>query len=196
MDLRLHLSNRKVLVRTTTGVHMLDTRIHRFLTHFTIPNAAKTSRTEKKPYPQPFGADYRHDLEPKSSLCTSIVLKCSFSACGEYVFAGTSDGKVAVWKSETGVFEAMYSSQTLPTWRETNRIVDISFHPLDHAIAFTVWGPGEPVLIYTFDDKTSELRSKSSKVHYMGSNQQMKLDHLVSSSLGEFDDSQTTAPAT
>ena len=143
-----HPEGRKLLVRTSQGVHSFDTRIGRIMSQYTISTTAESTKR-----------DY---LQVNiNSIKVNIFLKAAYSACGEYVFAGTNDGKVAIWKSESGVFVNMYSNETFSTWQNSGPITDISFHPLDHSIAFTVWGAMEPIRVYTFDDKTPKLPSIS-----------------------------------
>jgi WD40 repeat protein len=86
-------------------------------------------------------------------------LKCTFSACGNYVFVGSTNGQVHFWRSDSGAYLGSYSLESLPSWGQgSNPIVDISFHPLDHLIAFSSWGAKEPLSVYTWDKRAREIR--------------------------------------
>ena len=144
-----HPNGRKILVRTSQGIHSFDTRIFRLVSQYLIPS----TYVQKQDYL----SAYRASDQTNSSPQAEFFLKATYSACGEYVFAGTNDGKVAIWKSETGSFIKLYSRENLASWQNSGPITDISFHPLDHSIAFAVWGQSEPIRVYTYDEKQPDF---------------------------------------
>ncbi|XP_006834780.1 PREDICTED: jouberin [Chrysochloris asiatica] len=70
----------------------------------------------------------------------------TLTPCGTFLFAGSEDGIVYVWNTETGEQVAMYSD--LPF---KSPIRDISYHPLEHMVAFCAFGQNEPILLYIYD---------------------------------------------
>ena len=166
--LRLHPSNRKLMVQTLgPGLHMLDARIFRILTHFELPERRLESNytltQPKLPNPTPS----LKKLNSIHQISTAKFLKSTFSPCGTFVFVGSTQGTVHFWKSESGVYLGSFNSSILNSWTEGNNpVVDISFHGHDHLIAFSVWGENEPLRVYTWDQDHPSIRinSKSAEV--------------------------------
>ena len=142
----------------------MDIRIFRFLTNFElqakcmdikkIPNSMNTltepseylSRSLKK-------LGQVDEDEATNILNTSPIVRSGFSPCGYQVWAGTDDGRVAVWKTDTGDLIAMYEKSMIQKYGITNAIVDICYHPKDHLVAFCAFGEEQSVVLYTWDEK-------------------------------------------
>jgi WD40 repeat protein len=153
-SLQLHVSNRKLLVQTHgSSLHMLDTRIHRYLTHYTLPDS---------PWPSDSTVT---DFHLQMAQVPGQFTKCSFSACGTFVFSSNSTGQVYVWMCDSGSFVNTYSIDTIPSWIHSLAIVDISFHPFDNSIAFSVWGDKQPFLIYRHSDNGPDLKRDGKHVN-------------------------------
>ncbi|KAL3312274.1 Jouberin [Cichlidogyrus casuarinus] len=80
----------------------------------------------------------------------SQKLRCCFSACGTFVFAGSEDGVCCVWNAETGDPVASYSEVS------ANRsiVTSVDFHPTDNVIAITseeAIVANAPLLLYAYD---------------------------------------------
>lgn len=149
--LQLHVSNRKLLVQTAgPSLHLFDTRIHRFLTHFKVINEQNLPT-----YPTPFGVDQI----PRKSHNNQFLRSC-FSACGGYIFAGSSTGQVYIWKTESGTFVGSYDSKH-PGWIDGTPVVDVAFHPHENAIAFASWGAKEPVKVFGWSESTPQVAQVS-----------------------------------
>jgi jouberin len=169
--LRLHPSNKKLMIQTLgPAIHLMDIRIFRILTHFELPqrrseilksNLSPTSGLKK--------------LNSNNQTTNAGFLKPSFSTCGTFIFVGSVDGVVHFWRSESGVYLGSFNSVVLKSWIEGNPIVDISFHPHDHLIAFSVWGDKEPLRVYRWDEDSPSIRlngggsGKGSKDTLLGS---------------------------
>lgn len=180
------------------NLHMLDTRIHRILTQFELPNSKKveldsvisvTSSQSKL-----FGSanvleelnaaknQQKFQLNSIHQISSSRFVKCNFSACGTFVFVGSVKGSVHFWRSESGAYLGSYNAKSLSSWTKGNHpIVDISFHPKDHIIAFSVWGDKEPMRVYTWDPKYPEMRSLEEAVQQ--TSKHLNVDKLVSDSM-------------
>ena len=134
----MHPSNRKILVNFQNGqLKTLDTRIFRWLTSFELP----TETLENK----------RSDIASKQAdILGSSISRSSFSPCGSFVFNGNRNGKVFVWKCDTGDFVSFYGGSKDRTGVQ-KQISEVVFHPHDHIIAFCSFGDDQPVVVYTFD---------------------------------------------
>ncbi|XP_064147227.1 jouberin isoform X3 [Loxodonta africana] len=86
----------------------------------------------------------------------------TLTPCGTFLFAGSEDGIVYVWNPETGEQVAMYSD--LPF---KSPIRDISYHPLEHMVAFCAFGQNEPILLYIYDFHVAQQEAEMFK-HYNG----------------------------
>ncbi|KAI9350171.1 WD40-repeat-containing domain protein [Obelidium mucronatum] len=167
-SLSVNPTGRKVLIFLTTNeLHLLDTRIHRLMTKFTgIPNTSKNKSEILT-------------LEAKSSPLSRAI----FTPCGTYVFAGGPDGRVYVWKAETGILKHVYNISGV-----NRQVVDITFHPWDHFVAFSSWGNSysagghQPVSVYTWDENQND--SIDSRISVVAKNS-MGLPHLSQLSLAD-----------
>lgn len=66
------------------------------------------------------------------------------------------------WRVESGAYLGSYCNLLLNSWIENNNpIIDISYHPHDHLIAFSVWGTKEPLIVYTWDSSKPHLKKPS-----------------------------------
>ena len=146
-----HPVNEKILVRTSQGIQTFDPRLFRLTNQFILP----TQDSSRK------DLEYVSMNRRQNGTKVNIFLKASYSPCGNYVFAGTNDGRVGVWKADTGNFYQIYSPETLNSWQNSGLITDISFHPLDHSVAFSVWGQMEPIRVYTWDASNPSFRETS-----------------------------------
>jgi jouberin len=157
--LRLHPSNKKLMIQTLgPGLHMLDIRIFRILTHFELPERRLETDKYKVKVTNP-----AKKLNSIHQISTARFLKPSFSACGTFILVGSVNGTVHFWRSESGVYLGSYNSVVLQSWTEGSPIVDISFHPHDHLIAFSVWGDKEPMRVYTWDEDSPSIRLNGGK---------------------------------
>lgn len=195
----MHPSNRKLMAQTIgPNLHMLDTRIHRILTHFQLPSEKKFELESALPaaqsYPKLFNAivndvtTAKQQLNSIHQISSARFLKCSFSACGTFVFVGSTNGSVHFWRSESGAYLGTYNNQALTSWAQGNYpIVDISFHPHDHMIAFAIWGDKEPVRVYTWDKKQPDIKMQAEEVAEAASatekRKHLNVDKLVSNSM-------------
>ncbi|XP_006885071.1 PREDICTED: jouberin [Elephantulus edwardii] len=82
----------------------------------------------------------------------------TLTPCGTFLFAGSEDGMVYVWNPETGEQVAMYSD--LPF---KSPIRDISYHPLEHMVAFCAFGQNEPILLYIYDFHVAQQEAEMFK---------------------------------
>lgn len=197
----MHPSNRKLMAQTIgPNLHMLDTRIHRILTHFQLPADKKfeleSSLPSAQAYPKLFNAivndvtSTKQQLNSIHQLSSARFLKCNFSACGTFVFVGSTNGSVHFWRSESGAYLGTYNNQALPTWAQGNYpIVDVSFHPHDHMIAFAIWGDKEPVRVYTWDKKKPDIKIQGEEAtdatKTNENRKHLNVDKLVSNSMAD-----------
>ena len=197
--LRMHPSNRKLMAQTIgPNLHMLDTRIHRILTHFQLPLSKKFELESSLPaaqtYPKLFNSvindatTTKQQLNSIHQISSARFLKCSFSACGSFIFVGSTNGSVHFWRSESGAYLGTYNHQTLSSWAQGNYpVVDISFHPHDHMIAFAIWGDKEPVRVYTWDKKQKDIKTLEEREDVASQyGQHLNVERLVSSSMADF----------
>ncbi|KAJ8605219.1 hypothetical protein CTAYLR_000462 [Chrysophaeum taylorii] len=80
----------------------------------------------------------------KGNRCETVVVRAVFSPDGLMVMSGSEDGAVYVWDTATGrrlhlPFGDICFHQP---------VCDLSWHPTQHAIAFTAYGGAHPVLVY------------------------------------------------
>ncbi|XP_056283031.1 jouberin isoform X2 [Pseudoliparis swirei] len=82
----------------------------------------------------------------------------SFTPCGSFLFSGSEDGMAYVWSTDTGDQLAVYSELLYPT-----ALHGVSFHPHENMVAFSAFGQSQPVRLYLYDRKVSqlELRNKN-----------------------------------
>ncbi|KAM9842057.1 jouberin-like [Aulostomus maculatus] len=82
----------------------------------------------------------------------------TFTPCGSFIFSGSEDGMAYVWNTETGDQVAVYSELCYST-----SLHSISFHPHENMVAFCAFGQSQPVHIYLFDRKASQLEALNLK---------------------------------
>ncbi|XP_037376333.1 jouberin [Talpa occidentalis] len=82
----------------------------------------------------------------------------TLTPCGTFLFAGSEDGVVYVWNSETGEQVAVYSD--LPF---KSPVRDISYHPLENLAAFCAFGQNEPILLYIYDFHVAQQEAEMLK---------------------------------
>ncbi|CAJ1074490.1 jouberin isoform X1 [Xyrichtys novacula] len=76
----------------------------------------------------------------------------TFTPCGNFIFSGSEDGMAYVWNADTGDQVAVYSELCYPT-----ALHGVSFHPHENMVAFCAFGQGQPVHVYLYDRKASQM---------------------------------------
>uniref|UniRef100_UPI0037E83903 jouberin isoform X2 n=1 Tax=Semicossyphus pulcher TaxID=241346 RepID=UPI0037E83903 len=76
----------------------------------------------------------------------------TFTPCGNFIFSGSEDGMAYVWNTDTGDQVAVYSELCYPT-----ALHGVSFHPHENMVAFCAFGQSQPVHVYLYDRKVSQL---------------------------------------
>ncbi|XP_035466368.2 jouberin isoform X2 [Scophthalmus maximus] len=76
----------------------------------------------------------------------------TFTPCGNFIFSGSEDGMAYVWNTDTGDQVAVYSELCYPT-----ALHGLSFHPHENMVAFCAFGQSQPVHVYLYDRKVSQL---------------------------------------
>ncbi|XP_034419269.1 jouberin [Cyclopterus lumpus] len=76
----------------------------------------------------------------------------TFTPCGNFIFSGSEDGMAYVWNADTGDQVAVYSELLYPT-----ALHGVSFHPHENMVAFSAFGQSQPVRLYLYDRKVSQL---------------------------------------
>ncbi|KAJ3261547.1 Jouberin [Boothiomyces macroporosus] len=152
--LQMHPSNRKLLVQTIGPLsHILDTRIHRFLSHFQVPLDTTSLPPTLK--------DNQFKITNQAN--SFRFMKSTFSACGTFLLSGSLKGTVHIWKTDTAGYVGSYSHKSLKSWQKDSLpIVDISFHPFDNYVAFSIWGDKEPISIYSYDESLPDMKTVES----------------------------------
>ncbi|XP_036398069.1 jouberin [Megalops cyprinoides] len=82
----------------------------------------------------------------------------TFSPCGSFLFSGSEDGMAYVWNAETGDQVAVYSELCYPT-----PLRDVAFHPHENMVAFCAFGQNQPVHIYLYDHKVTQMEVETMK---------------------------------
>ncbi|KAJ7990818.1 hypothetical protein DPEC_G00290860 [Dallia pectoralis] len=82
----------------------------------------------------------------------------TFTPCGSFIFSGSEDGMAYVWNAETGDQVAVYSELSYPS-----ALRGVAFHPLENMVAFCAFSQGQPVQVYVYDHKLSQLEGESVK---------------------------------
>ncbi|KAM9355123.1 jouberin-like [Pholidichthys leucotaenia] len=82
----------------------------------------------------------------------------TFTPCGNFIFSGSEDGMAYVWNTDTGDQVAVYSDLCYST-----ALHGISFHPHENMVAFCAFGQSQPVHVYLYDRKVSQLEVNSIK---------------------------------
>ncbi|XP_032402641.1 jouberin isoform X2 [Xiphophorus hellerii] len=76
----------------------------------------------------------------------------TFTPCGNFIFSGSEDGIGYVWNTDTGDQVAVYSELCY-----RSALHGVSFHPYENMVAFCAFGQSQPVHVYLYDQKVSQL---------------------------------------
>ncbi|XP_073339009.1 jouberin isoform X3 [Pagrus major] len=76
----------------------------------------------------------------------------TFTPCGNFLFSGSEDGMAYVWNTYTGDQVAVYSELCYRT-----ALHSVAFHPHENMVAFCAYGQSQPVHVYLYDRKVSQL---------------------------------------
>ncbi|KAJ3290684.1 Jouberin, partial [Blyttiomyces sp. JEL0837] len=126
-NLSMHPTGRKLLVFLMNGqLKAMDTRIFRFVTEYKGLVALNTQYNS-------------HHI--------GGISKAIFSPCGNTVYAGSHDGRVLIWRADSGQLMGLYE-----TLGVSGRITDISYHPKDYIAAFSAWGTRQPLPVLTWSE--------------------------------------------
>uniref|UniRef100_A0A1A7Y2E3 Abelson helper integration site 1 n=1 Tax=Iconisemion striatum TaxID=60296 RepID=A0A1A7Y2E3_9TELE len=84
---------------------------------------------------------------------------CStFTPCGNFILSGSEDGMAYVWNTDTGDQVSVFSELCYHT-----TLHGVSFHPHENMVAFCAYGQSQPVLVYLYDRKVSQLEMQNIK---------------------------------
>ncbi|KAK2843479.1 hypothetical protein Q7C36_011694 [Tachysurus vachellii] len=86
-------------------------------------------------------------------------INSTFTPCGNFIFSGSEDGFAYVWNAETGDQVAVYSELCYPT-----ALRGVAFHPHEHLVAFCAFGQNQPIQLYVYDRKVTQLELESMRV--------------------------------
>ncbi|XP_027028556.1 jouberin [Tachysurus fulvidraco] len=86
-------------------------------------------------------------------------INSTFTPCGNFIFSGSEDGFAYVWNAETGDQVAVYSEMCYPT-----ALRGVAFHPHEHLVAFCAFGQNQPIQLYVYDRKVTQLELESMRV--------------------------------
>lgn len=76
----------------------------------------------------------------------------TFTPCGNFIYSGSEDGMAYVWNTDTGDQVAVYSELCYPT-----ALHDVCFHPHENMVAFCAFGQSQPIYVYIYDRRVSQL---------------------------------------
>uniref|UniRef100_A0A3P8SMM2 Abelson helper integration site 1 n=1 Tax=Amphiprion percula TaxID=161767 RepID=A0A3P8SMM2_AMPPE len=82
----------------------------------------------------------------------------TFTPCGNFIFSGSEDGMAYVWNTDTGDQVAVYSELCYRT-----ALHGVAFHPHENMVAFSAFGQNQPIHVYLYDRKVSQLEVHSIK---------------------------------
>ncbi|XP_008285684.1 jouberin [Stegastes partitus] len=82
----------------------------------------------------------------------------TFTPCGNFIFSGSEDGMSYVWNTDTGDQVAVYSELCYRT-----ALHGVAFHPHENMVAFSAFGQNQPIHVYLYDRKVSQLEVHSLK---------------------------------
>nr|XP_046268717.1 jouberin isoform X2 [Scatophagus argus] len=82
----------------------------------------------------------------------------TFTPCGNFIFSGSEDGMAYVWNTDTGDQVAVYSELCYST-----ALHGVTFHPHENMVAFCAFGQSQPVHVYLYDRKVSQLEAHNMK---------------------------------
>ncbi|XP_025109171.1 jouberin-like isoform X1 [Pomacea canaliculata] len=121
--LELHPTGRRLLVHCRdNAIRMLDLRVQRVMQQY-------------------IGAI---NFREKLGSC--------MTPCGTFVFAGSEDGYVYAWNTDTGDQVARYTELNYH-----KPVTDVAYHPRDHIIAMCSLGENQPILVYKYDPFTAQV---------------------------------------
>uniref|UniRef100_A0AAR2LHW6 SH3 domain-containing protein n=1 Tax=Pygocentrus nattereri TaxID=42514 RepID=A0AAR2LHW6_PYGNA len=83
-------------------------------------------------------------------------INSTFTPCGSFIFSGSEDGLAYVWNAETGDQVAVYSELCYPV-----ALRSVAFHPHEHMVAFCAFAQNQPIHLYLYDRKVSQLDLES-----------------------------------
>jgi WD40 repeat protein len=153
----MHPGNRKVLVQLQNNIiQTLDIRIYRFLTSYNSHDSESYGLYSPKTHvPEISGFNY-DPLQTPTSIIETPLIKSTFSPCGYQLWSSEQNGKVLVYKTDTGDLTTIYDADGGDGLDITSKIVDIAFHPHDHIVAFCAFGDNQPVVLFTWDENTPQ----------------------------------------
>ncbi|XP_026007592.1 jouberin isoform X2 [Astatotilapia calliptera] len=93
----------------------------------------------------------------------------TFTPCGNFIFSGSEDGMAYVWNTDTGDQVAVYSELCYPT-----ALHGVSFHPYENMVAFCAFGQSQPVHVYLYDRKVSQMEVHSMKAASRSASEDIK----------------------
>ncbi|XP_034531432.1 jouberin isoform X2 [Notolabrus celidotus] len=112
----------------------------------------------------------------------------TFTPCGNFIFSGSEDGMAYVWNTDTGDQVAVYSELCYPT-----ALHDVSFHPHENMVAFCAFGRSQPVLVYLYDRKVSQLEVHNIKAMSRSASADIRTMRNTPDTLGLQDTSASSA---
>ncbi|KAM9777524.1 LOW QUALITY PROTEIN: jouberin [Neosynchiropus ocellatus] len=80
----------------------------------------------------------------------------TFTPCGSFIFSGSEDGMAYVWNTETGDQVALYSELCFSA-----PLCGLAFHPHENMVAFCAFGHSQPIHVYLYDRKVSQLQNSA-----------------------------------
>ncbi|XP_053701244.1 jouberin isoform X2 [Synchiropus splendidus] len=81
----------------------------------------------------------------------------TFTPCGSFIFSGSEDGMAYVWNTETGDQVALYSELCFSA-----PLCGLAFHPHENMVAFCAFAHSQPIHVYLYDRKASQLQVQNS----------------------------------
>uniref|UniRef100_A0A3Q4GUR5 Abelson helper integration site 1 n=1 Tax=Neolamprologus brichardi TaxID=32507 RepID=A0A3Q4GUR5_NEOBR len=93
----------------------------------------------------------------------------TFTPCGNFIFSGSEDGMAYVWNTDTGDQVAVYSELCYPT-----ALHGVSFHPYENMVAFCAFGQSQPVHVYLYDRKVSQMEVHTMKAASRSASEDIK----------------------
>ncbi|KAF7704498.1 hypothetical protein HF521_021570 [Silurus meridionalis] len=86
-------------------------------------------------------------------------INSTFTPCGNFIFSGSEDGLAYVWNAETGDQVAVYSELCYSA-----ALRGVTFHPHEHLVAFCAFGQNQPIQLYLYDRKVTQIELESMRV--------------------------------
>lgn len=101
------------------------------------------------------------------------LIRSSMSPCGSFIFSGSEDGHVHVWRCDTGEKVTVYTD--LPYKCTVNTVC---FHPHDNFIVFCAHGRNQPVIVYKYSFDIEAAVGKTEPKLRKSSNGDVSYDSL------------------